>query len=124
MCFKIIYIVNKCKIIIKKAGKIALDYREYGLQVERKKDNSFVTNADKQISIFIYQNLSKLTPKIPIICEERAPILLNNKKSFWLIDPIDGTRSYINNKDSFTINMAIITNFQLRIYYLYCASFK
>ena len=101
-------LIGELKNVIKKAGKIALDYRESGLQVETKADNSPVTNADKAISFFIYNNLLKLTPNIPVICEERESISLDKSKTFWLIDPIDGTRSYISNKDSFTVNMAIV----------------
>ena len=75
-------LVDKFKVIIKEAGKMALDYREAGLQVERKKDNSPVTNADKEISSFIYQHLLSLTPDIPVICEEREPVSFDKKKSF------------------------------------------
>ncbi len=103
-------LVKELKNVIIEAGKIALDYREAGLIVERKEDNSPVTNADKAISSFIYNHLVKLTPDIPVICEEREPVAIDSNKSFWLIDPIDGTRSYISNKDSFTVNMAIVDN--------------
>lgn len=103
-------LVDELKQVIKKAGKLAIDYREAGLQVERKEDYSPVTNADKEISSFIFDNLLKLTPNIPVICEEREPVLIDKSKTFWLIDPIDGTRSYISNKDSFTVNMAIVEN--------------
>lgn len=103
-------LVDELKIVIKEAGKMALDYREAGLQVERKEDDSPVTNADKEISSFIHDHLLKLTPNIPVICEEREPVLVDKEKTFWLIDPIDGTRSYISNKDSFTVNMAIVEN--------------
>lgn len=112
-------LVDKLKVIIKEAGKMALDYREAGLQVERKNDNSPVTNADKEISSFIHQHLLSLTPDIPVICEERDPVSVDKKKSFWLIDPIDGTRSYISNKDSFTVNMAIVENAQASYGFVY-----
>lgn len=112
-------LVDKLKVIIKEAGKMALDYREAGLQVERKNDNSPVTNADKEISSFIYQHLLSLTPDIPVICEEREPVSFDKKKSFWLIDPIDGTRSYISKKDSFTVNMAIVENTQASYGFVY-----
>lgn len=112
-------LVDKLKVIIKEAGKMALDYREAGLQVERKNDNSPVTNADKEISSFIHQHLLSLTPDIPVICEERDPVSFDKKKSFWLIDPIDGTRSYISNKDSFTVNMAIVENAQASYGFVY-----
>ena len=103
-------LVDELKKVIKEAGRMASDYREAGLQVERKEDDSPVTNADKEISSFIFDHLLKLTPDIPVICEEREPVILDKSETFWLIDPIDGTRSYISNKDSFTVNMAVIEN--------------
>ncbi len=96
------------KNVIIKSGHIALDEREAGIKIDIKDDSSPVTNADKKISQFIFDNLSKLTPDIPIICEERPLVDIDPKGKFWLIDPIDGTRSYIKNKDSFTVNIALI----------------
>ena len=50
-------------------------------------------------------------PEMPIISEETPTNKKNeNLNNFWLIDPIDGTSSYINNKDEFTINAALIIN--------------
>ncbi|WP_410520657.1 inositol monophosphatase family protein [Candidatus Tisiphia endosymbiont of Dioctria rufipes] len=43
-----------------------------------------------------YNGLKDLAPNIPVICEERDIIALNGNQ-FWLIDPIDGTKSYILN---------------------------
>jgi 3'(2'), 5'-bisphosphate nucleotidase len=103
-------LIIELKKVITAAGRMALDYREAGLKVEIKQDGSPVTNADKEISSFIYSNLSNLTPTIPIICEERPIVAIDKSKSFWLIDPIDGTRSYISDKDSFTVNMAVVDN--------------
>lgn len=101
-------LVLAIKKMIVKAGHIALNARKRGIEVEWKNDNSPVTNADKEISLFIFNELSNLTPKIPIICEERPIVAINKNKQFWLIDPIDGTKSFIKNKDSFTINIALI----------------
>jgi len=98
------------KNIIIEAGRIALEVREAGLKIDIKSDASPVTNADKQISQFIFDNLLKLAPNIPIICEERPPIAIDPNGKFWLVDPIDGTKSYIKNKDSFTVNIALIDN--------------
>jgi len=98
------------KELIVKAGHIAIDAREKGIEVEWKDDNSPVTNADKEISQCIFDGLSQLKPDIPVICEERPLVSINKNKRFWLIDPIDGTRSFISNKDSFTVNIALIDN--------------
>ncbi|NRB11385.1 MAG: 3'(2'),5'-bisphosphate nucleotidase CysQ [Rickettsiaceae bacterium] len=96
------------KNIITKAGDLAIDLRNKELIVNRKEDKSPVTNADIAISNFIYENLTSLDLKFPIICEEQPIINLNGSRYFWLVDPIDGTKSFIRNEDNFTINIALI----------------
>ena len=95
----------------KKAGNIALELRKKGLKNEIKSDNTPVTNGDIEVNNILTKKISSITPEIPIISEETS----SNKKdknleNFWLIDPIDGTGSYINNKDEFTLNAALIIN--------------
>ena len=95
----------------KDAGNIALELREKGLKKEIKSDNTPVTNGDIEVNNILTKKISALTPQIPIISEETSANKKNkNLKIFWLIDPIDGTRNYINNKDEFTINAALIIN--------------
>ncbi|MDP4709042.1 MAG: 3'(2'),5'-bisphosphate nucleotidase CysQ [Rickettsiaceae bacterium] len=103
-------LVIAIKKLITKAGRIALEARENGINVEWKEDNSPVTDADKAISQYIFDGLFKLTPEIPIICEERPLVSIDKDKQFWLVDPIDGTRSFISYKDSFTVNIALVDN--------------
>ena len=102
--------ISKLKNIIIEAGKISISLRDEGLIVKRKKDSSPVTNADIEISNFIYSELTKLDQVIPIICEEQPLKDVLGKEMIWLVDPIDGTRSYIKNMDSFTVNIALIHN--------------
>lgn len=103
-------LLAEIKKLMLSAGEIALNARMSGIKVTWKPDNSPVTNADQEISQHIYDILSVLTPEIPIICEERDLFPINKKEKFWLIDPIDGTRSFISDKDSFTVNIALIEN--------------
>ena len=74
--------------------------------------------------IEIINKIKKITPNIPIVSEESS---LNksekNLSTFWLIDPIDGTYDYVNNKDEFTLNAALIDN-RLPIIGLICAPAK
>ena len=91
------------------AGKISLDLRDKGLTKETKSDNTPVSNGDLEVNKIISQKISKLTPDIPIISEETSDNKsIKSLKNFWLIDPIDGTYDYINNKDEFTINAGLI----------------
>ncbi|WP_341787645.1 3'(2'),5'-bisphosphate nucleotidase CysQ [Rickettsia endosymbiont of Cantharis rufa] len=102
-------LIAALKDLIINTGKIALDIKKSGILVDTKSDGSFVTNADKEISKVIYQALQVLTPQIAIVCEEQ-PLPILNSDTFWLIDPIDGTRSYVNGKSTYTINIGLIEN--------------
>lgn len=102
-------LIDALKDLIINTGKIALDIKKSGILIDTKLDGSIVTNADKEISKIIYQNLQFLTPEIVIVCEEQPlPVFSNN--TFWLVDPIDGTRSYVNGKSTYTINIGLIKN--------------
>ena len=95
----------------KNAGNIALELREKGLKKETKPDNTPVTNGDIEVNNILTKKISVLTPQIPIISEETSANKKNkNLNDFWLIDPIDGTSEYVNNKEEFTINAALIIN--------------
>jgi len=102
-------LIAALKDLIINTGKIALDIKKSGILVDTKSDGSFVTNADKEISKVIYQALQTLTPQIAIVCEEQ-PLPILNSDTFWLIDPIDGTRSYVNGKSTYTVNIGLIKN--------------
>ena len=95
----------------KEAGNIALELRAKGLKKEIKPDNTPVTNGDIEVNNILTKKISFLTPQIKIISEEASTNKKNqNLNNFWLIDPIDGTSEYINNREEFTINAALIIN--------------
>ena len=91
------------------ASQVALDLRKVGLINEIKSDNTPVSNGDIEVNKILTNKIQEITPNIPIVSEEST----NHKdainlRNFWLIDPIDGTREYINNRDEFTLNAALI----------------
>jgi 3'(2'), 5'-bisphosphate nucleotidase len=89
------------------AGAIAEEFQKSGdFQTAKKFDNSSVTTADIAVSEFINQKLKKDFPEIPIICEEGK--LRQGGDIFWLIDPIDGTNSFIDGSTEFAVNIALI----------------
>jgi len=93
------------------SGNVSLDLRNKGLKKEIKSDNTPVTNGDIQVNDLLTKKITNLTPNIKIISEENLTNKENkNLKDFWLIDPIDGTYDYINGRDEFTINAALILN--------------
>ena len=94
-----------------KASQVALDLRKVGLKKEIKSDNTPVTNGDIEVNKILTKKISEITPNIVIVSEENAAHKNDkNLENFWLIDPIDGTRDYISNKDEFTLNAALIIN--------------
>ena len=93
------------------AGQISLDLRKVGLTKEIKPDNSPVSNGDIEVNKILTSKIKEITPNIAIVSEESSNHKNDsNLKNFWLIDPIDGTRDYINNRDEFTLNAALIIN--------------
>jgi len=91
------------------AGRVALNLRKAGLKKQIKDDNTPVSNGDIEVNKILTKKISEITPNIAIVSEENSAHK-NDKslKNFWLIDPIDGTKDYINNRDEFTLNAALI----------------
>jgi len=93
------------------AGHIAKKISLKGVKITIKADKSPVTDGDLAVDKLIKEKISNLTPDIPVVSEETVELKVkNNKKNFWLIDPIDGTKDYIKKKDEYTINAALIIN--------------
>jgi len=93
------------------AGKIAKEISHRGVKITIKADKSPVTDGDLAVDQLLRDKIAKLTPDIPIISEETVNIKIENQnKTFWLIDPIDGTKEYIKKKDEYTVNAALIIN--------------
>lgn len=82
-------------------------------QIQIKADQSPVTAADHLAHDIICKELAKLTPNIPILSEEgEHPPFAERKhwQKFWLLDPLDGTREFINRTGEFTINVGLVEN--------------
>lgn len=85
------------------------------IKVQLKADNTPVTQADLFISRFLIQQLSQLTPAIPVLSEENCtwPTTLRQSwQQYWLIDPLDGTQQFIDRTDQFAILMSLIQHNQ------------
>jgi 3'(2'), 5'-bisphosphate nucleotidase len=95
------------------AGKIVLDAYRGGCAVETKSDDSPVTFADREAERIILAGLRHDFPAIPIVAEEevsagRMPADLD--AMFFLVDPLDGTREFVNRSEDFTVNIALVVN--------------
>lgn len=98
--------------IAEQAGEIAKKYFLQNLTVTNKADNSPLTKADIEISNFIVSQLQRLDIVNKIISEENVLPIGKLDKSFWLIDPIDGTKAFIKSKNEYAINIAFIKDMQ------------
>tara|TARA_B100000886_G_C20407308_1_gene485419 strand:+ start:107 stop:892 length:786 start_codon:yes stop_codon:yes gene_type:complete len=85
-------------------------YNNYDFGITYKKDDSPLTKADLAANQILIDGLSHFSPELPIVSEENKESLtipLNND-TFWLIDPLDGTKEFINRNNEFTCNLALI----------------
>ena len=97
--------------ITEKAGKKTVELYNSGLKIIKKPDDSPVTNGDLEVDKMLKEKIKELTPDIPIISEESVDLKIRNTlKTYWLLDPIDGTKEYISGKDEYTLNAALVVN--------------
>ncbi len=81
------------------------------MHVEGKSDGSPVTEADLAADRIIADGLKALVPHIPALSEERTDLsAFPYKDSFFLVDPLDGTKEFVAGRDEFTVNVALITH--------------
>lgn len=80
--------------------------------VSHKDDGSPLTRADLLAHQVIAQGLALLTPEIAVVSEEDAQSLVHRlpTSTFWLIDPLDGTKEFLARNGEFTVNIALIQN--------------
>jgi 3'(2'), 5'-bisphosphate nucleotidase len=99
-----------CAIAIEAGGKTLPIYHS-DFDIQTKDDNSPLTQADLAAHNSIKAALERLTPETPQLSEEGAEIDFDERAAwteYWLIDPLDGTREFVNKNDQFTINIALI----------------
>lgn len=103
--------VQNVILLARDAGDILMSYRGK-VDPEYKGDDSPVTQADKDSSDLIIQGLKKLTPDIPVVSEEQDMDLnraiVSEHDTYWVTDPLDGTKSYIDGYDGFGVHIALI----------------
>lgn len=94
-----------------KAASAILEVYKSSFDIILKEDKSPLTEADKKSNKIIEDSLKKHFPEIPILSEESKQIPYSERKNwkqFWLVDPLDGTKEFINRNGDFTVNIALI----------------
>lgn len=99
------------KTMARDAGGAILEIYRSDFAVERKDDNSPVTEADLRAEAIILRGLRQLTPDIPVVSEEAmaagAQVDVSGRR-FWLVDPLDGTKEFVKRNGEFTVNIGLI----------------
>ena len=93
------------------AGRRIMDVFAAGCSTETKSDNSPVTVADRDAEVIILEGLRSAFPSVPIIAEEEAEAgkcPASTGDLFFLVDPLDGTREFVNRRTDFTVNIALV----------------
>ena len=95
-----------------KASKVMI--RDFGelenLQVSKKGPRDFVTKTDIRVEKILIEELSKSKKNYSFLTEESGKLLNENKKMFWIIDPIDGTTNFLHGVPHFAISLALREN--------------
>jgi 3'(2'), 5'-bisphosphate nucleotidase len=93
------------------AGKAILDVYGKDFEVSHKEDASPLTQADLASHRIICDALAHLTPDIPVLSEESSDLDYDTRadwSQYWLVDPLDGTKEFINRNGEFTVNIALV----------------
>ena len=94
----------------REAGEAILQVAQRGFEIQTKNDMSPVTEADHAAERIILAALARAAPGVPVVAEEevaagRIPTLGN---SYFLVDPLDGTKEFVRGGDDYTVNIGLI----------------
>lgn len=98
--------------IAQAAGALVMRHYAAGVEVREKSDHSPVTAADEEAEALILSRLAEVAPRVPVIAEEEAAAgrMAEIGARFFLVDPLDGTREFLNRNGEFTVNIAEIAH--------------
>ena len=99
----------------RQAGAVIMGIYTSEFDIHIKDDQSPLTEADTKANTVIIKGLEKIAPGIPILSEEGQDIPFEeraNWDTYWLVDPLDGTKEFIKKNDEFTVNIALLENNQ------------
>ena len=105
------HVLDQLVDISRRAGLAILEWYDGDMGITRKADDSPLTRADLASHELINAELTRLWPEIPVLSEESAGIPWETRREwqqYWLVDPLDGTKEFINRNGEFTVNIALI----------------
>ena len=94
----------------REAGEAILEVVRRGFEVEEKRDASPVTEADRAAELIILAALARAAPGVPVIAEEEvaAGRIPAHDDTYFLVDPLDGTKEFVRGGDDYTVNIGLI----------------
>ena len=106
-------LINQLLPILEQASQILLEeYQNYAagyeFTIHEKQDDSPVTQADLKVNRFLLKHLADITPELPVLSEESDYSARHEWSTCWMLDPLDGTKEFIHERDEFTINLSLI----------------
>jgi 3'(2'), 5'-bisphosphate nucleotidase len=111
MSFDACLLIDRVNEIAMDAGHTIMKIYATDFRVQHKADLSPVTEADIAANNVIVSGLNALAPKLPILSEESEEAHFTERskwQSYWLVDPLDGTREFVKRNGEFTVNIALI----------------
>ena len=97
--------------LVVRAGAAILAVNRAAMRIDGKLDGSPVTDADLAADRIIGDGLTQLIPGVPALSEERVHLAKPPYQgSFFLIDPLDGTKEFVAGRGEFTVNLALVTH--------------
>jgi 3'(2'), 5'-bisphosphate nucleotidase len=103
-------LVDELAIAAREAGEAILEVVRRGFEVESKHDSSPVTEADRAAELVILAALAKAAPGVPVVAEEEvaAGRIPDLGDTYFLVDPLDGTKEFVRGGDDYTVNIGLI----------------
>ena len=103
----------------KTAGEFLLAKIDSDLSIEKKAQNDFVTDIDKESEKIVISILNNSFPEFGILSEEMSPDRVSDANPYWIIDPIDGTTNYIHKFPMFCVSIGLCINGELSVGVVY-----
>ena len=103
-------LLDAIAVAAREAGEAILAIAARGFEVESKSDRSPVTEADRAAELIILAALSRAAPGVPVIAEEEvaAGRIPAHDDTYFLVDPLDGTKEFVRGGDDYTVNIGLI----------------
>jgi 3'(2'), 5'-bisphosphate nucleotidase len=99
--------------LAREAGRAILEVYASSFSVQEKADSSPLTEADLRSEKLILAGLRRIAPEIPVLSEESAQAAFATRRKWsrlWIVDPLDGTKEFVQRNGEFTVNIALVDN--------------